>query len=90
MEGNGNHARLEPSAWPDNALTIANLGHAAVLAVAERPDQGDDVEAELVPRRHERALGLRPVGPAVARGGMAPGPRAGVCTGADSAPTAGY
>ncbi len=25
------HPRLEPASWPDNSLTIANLGHAAVL-----------------------------------------------------------
>jgi L-ascorbate metabolism protein UlaG (beta-lactamase superfamily) len=25
------HPRLEPASWPDNALTIANLGHAALL-----------------------------------------------------------
>jgi len=25
------HPRLEPAAWPDNSLTIANLGHAALL-----------------------------------------------------------
>ncbi|MDO8433083.1 MAG: MBL fold metallo-hydrolase [Candidatus Binatus sp.] len=33
MDGNGNHSRprLEPSSWPDSALTIASLGHAAVL-----------------------------------------------------------
>src|SRR4051794_34362401 len=53
------HAALQQGAM--------DLRHAAVLAVAERPDQGDDVEAELVPRQHGRALGLRPVGPAVAR-----------------------
>src|SRR5258708_13663114 len=25
------HPNLEPAAWPDDSLTIANLGHAAVL-----------------------------------------------------------
>jgi len=25
------HPRLEPASWPDNSLTIANLGHAALL-----------------------------------------------------------
>ena len=25
------HPRLEPAAWPDNSLTIANLGHASLL-----------------------------------------------------------
>ncbi len=25
------HPRPEPASWPDNALTIANLGHATVL-----------------------------------------------------------
>src|SRR5258708_12976215 len=25
------HPRLEPASWPDNSLTIANLGHATVL-----------------------------------------------------------
>src|SRR5216684_3502343 len=33
MDANGNHAmpHLEPSSWPDSALTISNLGHASVL-----------------------------------------------------------
>jgi L-ascorbate metabolism protein UlaG (beta-lactamase superfamily) len=33
MDANGNHStpHPEPAAWPNNALTIANLGHAAVL-----------------------------------------------------------
>ena len=43
-----------------------DLRHAAVLAVAQRPDQGDDVEAELVLRQRDGALGLRPVGPVMA------------------------
>ena len=54
---------------PALAQAAVDLRHALVLAVAERPDQGDDVEAELVLRQHERALGLRPVGPVVADAG---------------------
>lgn len=30
-DANGSVARLVPAAWPDNSLTIANLGHATVL-----------------------------------------------------------
>ena len=42
-----------------------DLGDAAVLGVAEAADQGDDVEAELVLRQGEPALGFGPVGPQV-------------------------
>jgi len=52
---------------PALAQNAVHLRHALVLAVAQAAGQGDDVEAELVPRQHERALGLRPAGPAVAR-----------------------
>ncbi len=31
LDGNGNPARLEPSSWRDDQLTIANLGHATLL-----------------------------------------------------------
>ena len=51
---------------PALAQAAVDLGHAAVLAVAQGADQGDDVEAELVLRQHDRPLGLRPVGPAMA------------------------
>src|SRR5262245_40399857 len=40
-----------------------DLGDAAVLGVAQGADQGDDVEAELVVRQGEAALGLRAEGP---------------------------
>jgi hypothetical protein len=46
-----------------------DLGHGAVVAVAQRAHERDDVETELVLRQHERALGLRPVGPVVADAG---------------------
>jgi hypothetical protein len=46
-----------------------DLGHAAVLAVAQRPDQGDDVEAELAVRQRPAALLLRAIGPAIQRAG---------------------
>src|SRR5688572_6672247 len=45
---------------PTLAQAAVDLGHAAVLAVAPRADQGDHVEAELVLRQHDRTLGLRP------------------------------
>jgi hypothetical protein len=51
---------------PALAQAAVDLGHALVLAVAPGADQGDDVEAELVLRQDERALGLRPAGPAAA------------------------
>jgi hypothetical protein len=38
-----------------------DLGHAAVVAVAQHADQGDDVQAELVLRQRQGALRLRPV-----------------------------
>ena len=31
MNAAPDHAHLEPASWPDNSLTIANLGHAALL-----------------------------------------------------------
>jgi hypothetical protein len=45
---------------------MMDLRHAAVLAVAECPDQGDHVEAELVLRQRDGAFGFGPVGPVVA------------------------
>jgi hypothetical protein len=39
-----------------------DLRDAAVLAVAQQADQGDDVEAELVLWQRQGALRLRPVG----------------------------
>src|SRR3982751_374815 len=38
-----------------------DLRHALVLAVAQGPDQRDDVEPELVLRQHDRAFAFRPV-----------------------------
>jgi hypothetical protein len=38
-----------------------DLGHAAMLAVAQGPDEGDDVQAELVLGQGQGALTLRPV-----------------------------
>ena len=40
-----------------------DLGGGAVVGVAESSDEGQDVEAELVVRQGEPALGLGPVGP---------------------------
>ena len=45
---------------------MMDLRHAAVLAVAQGPDQGDHVEAELVLRQRDGAFGFGPVGPVVA------------------------
>jgi hypothetical protein len=44
-----------------------DLGHTAVVAVAQHAHKGDDVQAELVLRQRERALRLRPEGNVEAR-----------------------
>ena len=52
---------------------VSDLGYGAVLRIAESPDQGDDVEPELVVREREASFGLGPVGPLAggAAGGVA-------------------
>src|SRR3982751_880810 len=46
-----------------------DLRHALVLAVAQGPDQRDDVEPELVLRQHDRAFAFRPVRRVIAPAG---------------------
>jgi hypothetical protein len=46
---------------PAPAQGGVDLRHAAVLAVAQHPDQGDDIQPELLLRQRQRALRLRPV-----------------------------
>jgi hypothetical protein len=47
---------------PARAQGGVDLRHAAVLTVAQHPDQGDDVQPELLLRQRQRALRLRPIG----------------------------
>src|SRR3954447_12373067 len=51
-----------------------DLRHALVLAVAQGPDQRDDVEPELVLRQHDRAFAFRPVRLVIAPAGSALAP----------------
>ncbi len=39
-----------------------NLGHTAMLGIAQGADEGNDVEAELAMRQGEAPLGLRAIG----------------------------
>src|SRR3954451_19007959 len=47
--------------------SLVDLGDAAVLGVAEAPDQGQDIEAELVVRQGQEGLGFRAIRAMVAR-----------------------
>jgi hypothetical protein len=49
------------------AQAAVDLGHAAVLAVAQGTDQRDHLKAELVLRQHDGTLGFRPVGLVITR-----------------------
>src|SRR3954463_1084691 len=46
---------------------LVDLGDAAMLSVAEAPDQGQDIEAELVVRQGQEGLGFRAIRAMVAR-----------------------
>src|SRR4051794_10818772 len=52
---------------PAPAQGGVDFRHTAVVAVAQHPDQGDNVEAELLLRQRQRALRLRPIGDVKAR-----------------------
>ena len=52
---------------PAPAQRRVDLGHAAVVAVAQHADQRHHVQAELVLRQSYRAFRLRPVGTVMAR-----------------------
>ena len=49
------------------AQSLVDLGDAAVVAMAQHPDQRDHVQAELVLRQRNEGFRLRPVGPVMVR-----------------------